>query len=123
MKTYKGIELIEAISNGELKDGTKLRCVNSNVYSQGVEVDKALLVWSDTKTQVRYYHFNDKDFEFEIIEDNPKYIEEIEFYKITDTTLSGLVDTMNVICQDFIATMNRLSKAVNYLLDNSKGEK
>ena len=74
MKIYKGMELFEKVSNLDLKNGTKLRCIHYPTYGQGVEVDGNVLIWSDTKEPVAYTHFKDKAFEFEIIEEKPKHI-------------------------------------------------
>lgn len=68
MKTYKGMELVKAVANYELKGGTKLECIYYPTYGQGIEVDEReqRLIWSDTKEPINYCHFNDSDFEFKI---------------------------------------------------------
>ena len=77
MKTYKGLDLVKAVANYEITQGTKLKCIHP-VYRQGIEVDenKTMLIWSDTKEPIRYPHFLDSQFEFEIIEEE-KDIEEL----------------------------------------------
>lgn len=76
MKTYKGLDLVKAVANYEITQGTKLKCIHP-VYRQGIEVNENKLIWSDTKEPIRYPHFLDNQFEFEIIEEE-KEIKEIE---------------------------------------------
>lgn len=100
MKTYKGLELVEAVAKHEIDGGTKLKCVNYPTYGQGVEVDeRQRLIWSDTKEPVSYVHFNDNSFEFEVIEEE----KEIEEFK-TNYTCSELdfeiIDKINELVRE-----------------------
>ena len=80
MKTYKGLDLVKAVANYEIEKGTKLKCIHYPIYGQGIEVDEyqERLIWSDTKEPIRYTHFLDNQFEFEIIEEE-KEIEELNY--------------------------------------------
>ena len=99
MKTYKGLDLVKAVANYEIKKGTKLKCIHYPTYGQGVEVDeRQRLIWSDTKEPVSYVHFNDSSFEFEVIEEK-----EIEEFK-TNYTCSELdfeiIDKINELVRE-----------------------
>ena len=113
MKTYKGIELFKAVGNYELKNGTKLKCVHSGLYGQGVEVaeDEQILIWSDNKEPISYAHFDDRAFEFEIIEEKPKKIEKLPKH-ITDNACAS---------KDLREIANKINEIIDYLLD--KGDK
>lgn len=86
MKTYKGLDLVKAVANYEIEKGTKLKCIHYPTYGQGIEVDEyqERLIWSDTKEPIRYSHFLDSQFEFEIIEEE-KEIEELNYRLDYDT--------------------------------------
>ena len=110
MKTYKGLDLVKAVANYEITQGTKLKCIHP-VYRQGIEVDenKTMLIWSDTKEPIRYPHFLDSQFEFEIIEEEKDIeIEELEYYKITDETISGLRRSINELNYDYVNKINEI---------------
>lgn len=114
MKTYKGIELFKAVGNYELKNGTKLKCVHSGLYRQGIEVaeDKQILIWSDDKKPISYTHFDDRDFEFKIIEEEPVSLKPFKDY-LKDTSDLPQIDKDNRI----IEYIHQLSLKVNYLLE------
>ena len=114
MKTYKGIELFKAVANYELKHGTKLKCTHYPTYGQGIEVaeNKSILIWSDTKEPVDYLHFNDKDFEFKIIEEEPISLKPFKDYLDATSDLPQ-IDKDNRI----IEYIHQLSLKVNYLLE------
>ena len=101
MKTYKGLDLVKAVANYEIEKGTKLKCINYPTYGQGIEVDEyqEILIWSDTKEPIRYSHFLDSQFEFEIIEEE----KEIKEFK-TNYTCSELdfeiIDKINELVRE-----------------------
>lgn len=130
MKTYKGMELFEAVMNYKLKGGTKLKCIHYPIYGQGVEVDgsKQILIWSDTKEPVNYAHFNDSPFEFQIIEEESTNIEELK------KEMSKLQSEIDLLSNEIGSYHNKihsmrdrnnymkeqlkdLRKAINYLLE------
>jgi hypothetical protein len=49
MKEYNGIELLQAIKRGEIKDGTEFKCKYYPNYGQGVIYKSAELVWLDNR--------------------------------------------------------------------------
>lgn len=107
MKTYKGLELVEAVAKHEIDGGTKLKCVNYPTYGQGVEVDeRQRLIWSDTKEPVSYVHFNDNSFEFEVIEEE-KEIEELPPY-VSDTNLLKEVTMNRNKINELVREVNKL---------------
>lgn len=102
MKTYKGLDLVKAVANYEIEKGTKLKCIHYLTYGQGIEVDEyqERLIWSDTKEPIRYTHFLDNQFEFEIIEE--KEIEKLIFsgdghadYTSVIPKINELIDAVN----------------------------
>lgn len=112
MKTYKGLDLVKAVANYEIEKGTKLKCIHYPTYGQGIEVDEyqERLIWSDTKKPIRYSHFLDSKFEFEIIGEE-KEIEELSIIKNADNTTS-------LQGKDFNYTM----KTVDVILANKINE-
>lgn len=111
MKTYKGLELFEAIMNFELKSGEKLKCIHYPTYGQGVEVDarQQLLIWSDTKEPVSYSQFRDNDFEFKKIE--KKEIEKLPLDELYLTEAQQDVIILKI--NEMIDEIERLKKCIN----------
>lgn len=78
-KDYKGYELVKAIHNREIKDGTKIEVHSLKVLDNiiaVIEYSNKRLEWGTGEFDTSYLF--DDDYYFRVLEDNTKEIEEFK---------------------------------------------
>ena len=114
-----GIELLQMIKNGELKEGTKVNVIKLderfNVYDYSI-VTTITFIHNNLEWPSGTFRSSmlwDNDYLFEIVESKevPNKIEEINF---VDEFSDSYYDTCLIKTKDKV---NELIDAVNYLLD------
>ena len=121
MKTIKIIDLFTKIARGE--DVPKEIKYNHTKYIYR-EVTKQYYIKGcmgtyDSSLRYELTSFNRLNDEVEILEEEKKIPEKIDLYKSDDTTLKGLVATVNVMFED---TTNKINQLIDYLESKEKGE-
>lgn len=116
MKTYKGYELLKAIADGEIKDGSKIKIVGrftGDLMGSYFIYDEKAFHFSIFKPDGTEYDYDVKlhdviNWKFELIED------EINIQEIEE------VDEERYIVTDVLKKINELVQAVKQLDKNLK---
>lgn len=109
----KVIDLLNKIANNEeVPKKFKYRRENF-VYMDGDYSSFDTNVWF-SECHLFLDNLND---EIEIIEEKPKKIEKLEFCKIDDYTLSGLVASVNELNYEYV---NKINEIIDYLLEKEE---
>ena len=106
----KVIDLLNKIANGEevpeIIEFDDTKYYFRKIYKEYYRFDNSSTLYRD------YNVFKILNDEVEIIEED-KEIEELEFCKIDDDTISGLIKSINELNNEYVHKMNELIKAVN----------
>lgn len=107
---YKGYELLKAIADGEIKDGTEI-FVTTSLDGRYTNISRAYIghndiYWKDTNKQLPAYVFITG--EFELIED------EIDIDSIKEMELD-VIDDATYYINDLIKAVKQLNKEVKEL--------
>ena len=118
-KTYKGYQLIKAIADGEIKEGSRFIDTYSEYIYRKDGMDEELTLYK--KDEITggcfipdYSYFADNDNEFELIEEDTIDIESIEEIKCKENwTEEGykLIDTINELVQA-VKQLNKEIKSI-----------
>ena len=112
---YRGIDLIKAIKDGKIKDFAKIKVFYLGIPTKHIlEVTRDNLMWKPGEFYVGEL-WND-EYAFEVIEEKPKKIEEI------DDDNSIWEEQAKDIDYIFKNKIDELTKAVNYLLEKESDE-
>lgn len=124
-KTYKGWELMKAMAEGEIKEGSKFvdkLYKEEYIYSRNEITNEPLLYKKDTVTEdyfiPDYSFFAEKDNDFELIEDQID-IDNIEEYKQEHTERCVDIDIRNKI-NELIQAVKQLNERVKKLEEKRK---
>lgn len=110
-KIYKGWELLKAIENGEIKEGSKFKAE----YETFIARDGYLFEEYDNRQ--KYANSYELKWEFELIEDEID-IDSIEEFEIVDCNIKfndTLLPTENIINDMILDKMNKLVQAVKQI--------
>ena len=118
---YTGIELLQAIKDKKIKDYTKIKVFYIGIPTKHIlEVTQANLVWKPGEFFVG--ELWDDQYTFEVIEEKPKHIEEInKSYPIFNFDEKSF-EAMKDMLQDVYSKQVKIIKSVNYLLDKEENE-
>jgi len=121
-KTYKGWELMQAMAEGEIKEGSKFvdkLYKEEYIYSRNEITNEPMLYKKDIVTEdyfiPDYSFFAEKDNDFELIEDEID-IDNIEEYKQEHTERCIDIDIRNKI-NELIQAVKQLDKKIKKLED------
>lgn len=116
-KTYKGYELIKAIADGEIKEGTEIEVHSLKVLDNII----ATIKYTNKRLEWATGEFDssclvDNDYYFKVLEDeiDIQSIEKIRYYRTSED------DLYNDNFEDFRGVINELVEAVKQLDRKSK---
>ena len=110
---YKGYELLKAIADGEIKDGSKVIAPNDIQYTYNG------IAFKDENGNFMNEEFSDREyamFDFELIEDEID-IDSIEELKSVTNNIDGTICIMNKI-NELVQAVKQLNKEVKELKED-----
>ena len=119
-KDYKGYELIKAIHDGEIKEGTRIEVHSLRVldFTEAViEYKNKRLEWGTGEFDTRY--LMDDYYYFRVLEDNTEEIEELKRTEnVYDMTLECYHDIEKKISNDELA--DKINEIIRYIKRKDK---
>ena len=112
-KDYKGYELVKAIHNREIKDGTRIEVHSLKVLDNiiaVIEYSNKRLEWGQGEFDTSYLF--DDYYYFRVLEDNTEEIEELEYFNIgkaKSTDQTKMIDKIN----ELVKAVKEIRKDLN----------
>ena len=113
-KIYKGYELIKAIAEQEIKDGTKIKASFNGTLIEVIEYKNNKLNWKQNGNFSTEYLCS-RIVIFEILEDNTEEIEELNHYNVISAIIGKTNENINNELAKITKKINELVRAVNQI--------
>ena len=113
-KDYKGYELIKAIHDGEIKDGTKIEVHDLKV------LDMVLTIIEYSERRLNWENGNwstgdlfDDNIYFRVLEDNTEEIEELPIHDEDEKKYSVIVLDNRIKINELVRRINYIERKIN----------